>query len=39
MQANIEKFQAIAISNKTHKQNVPFNSNGNNLKCDDEVNF
>ena len=39
MQANIEKFQAIAIGNKTHKLNVPFNSNGNNIKCDDEVNL
>ena len=37
MQANPEKFQAIAIGNKTHKQNIVFNLNGNSIKCDDEV--
>ena len=37
MQANPEKFQAIAIGNKTHKQNIAFNLNGNNIKCDEEV--
>jgi len=31
MQANPEKFQAIAIGNKTHKQNIAFNLNGNNM--------
>jgi hypothetical protein len=39
MQANTEKFQAIAIGNKTHKQNIAFNLNGNNIKCDEEVNY
>ena len=37
MQANPEKFQAIAIGNKTHKENITFNLDGNNIKCDDEV--
>jgi hypothetical protein len=37
MQANPEQFQAIAIGNKTHKQNITFNLNGNNIKCDEEV--
>ena len=37
MQANPENVQAIAIGNKTHKQNIAFNVNGNNIKCDEEV--
>ena len=37
MQANPEKFQAISIGKKTHTQNITFNLNGFNIKCDDEV--
>ena len=37
MQANPEKFQAIAIGPKTHSQNITFNLNNNTIKCDDEV--
>ena len=36
IQANPEKFQAIEIDNKTYKQNIAFNLNGN-KKCDNEV--
>ena len=31
IQENPEKFQAIAIGNKTHTQNIAFNLNGNNI--------
>lgn len=37
MQANTENCKAIVIGNKTHKQNIAFNLNGNNIKCDEEV--
>ena len=37
MQAHTENVQAIAIGNKTHKQNITFNLNGNNIKCENEV--
>ena len=35
-QANPEKFQAMAIGDKTHKHNT-LNLNGCNISCDDEV--
>ena len=35
MQTNPEKFQAVAIGNKTYKQNIAFNLNGNNIRCDE----
>jgi hypothetical protein len=37
MQANPGKFQAIAIGNKIHKQNIVFDLNGSKINCDDEV--
>ena len=37
MQANPDKFQAIAIGNKTHKQNIVFDLNGSKINCNDEV--
>jgi hypothetical protein len=37
MQANPDKFQAISIGNKTHKQNIVFDLNGSKINCDDEV--
>jgi hypothetical protein len=37
MQANPDKFQAIAIGSKTHKQNIVFDLNGSKINCDDEV--
>ena len=37
MQANLEKFQAMAIGNQTHKHNITLNLNGCNISCDDEV--
>ena len=37
MQANTEQFQAIAMGNKTHKQNIAFNVKGTNIKCEEEV--
>jgi hypothetical protein len=37
MQANPDKFQAIAIGYKTHKQNILFDLKGSKLNCDDEV--
>lgn len=37
MQANPDKFQAIAIGNKTHQQNIGFDLNGSKINCDDEV--
>lgn len=37
MQANPDTFQAIAIDNKTHKQNIVFDHNGNKINCDHEV--
>ena len=37
MQANPDKFQAIAIGKKTHDANISFNLNDNIIKCDDEV--
>jgi hypothetical protein len=37
MQANSDKFQAIAIGNKTHKQNIVFDLNGSKINCNDEV--
>ena len=37
MQANPDKFQAIAIGNKIHQQNIVFDLNGSKINCDDEV--
>jgi hypothetical protein len=37
MQANPDKFQAIAIGNKTHDANVVFNLENALINCDDEV--
>ena len=37
MQANPDKFQAIAIGNKTYKQNIVFDIYGSKINCDDEV--
>jgi len=37
MQANPEKFQAIAIGPKTNLQDTTFNLNGSIIKCEDEV--
>ena len=37
MQANPEKFQALAIGTKTCKENVEFTINNINLACSDEV--
>ena len=37
MQANPEKFQAIAVGKKTHEKNVVFDVNGIVISCDDEV--
>jgi hypothetical protein len=37
MQANAEKFQAIAIDNKTHITKYSSNLNGKNKKCDNNV--
>lgn len=39
MQANPDKFQAIAVGKKTHHETISFNLNGNIIKCDDEVKF
>jgi hypothetical protein len=37
VQANPDKFQAIAIGNTTHKQKIVFDLNGSKINCDDEV--
>ena len=37
MQANPEKFQAMAIGDNTHKHNITLNLNGCNISCDDQV--
>ena len=37
MQANPDKFQAIAIEPKTQKLNISFNVNNNIITCDEEV--
>ena len=37
MQANPEKFQAIALDNKTYDKNIIFNLDGIPIKCDEEV--
>ena len=37
MQANPDKFQAIAVGKKTHDETISFNLDGNIIKCDDEV--
>ena len=37
MQANPDKFQAIAIGSKTHKANISFDLSGNKINCEDEV--
>ena len=37
MQANPDKFQAIAVGKKTHDDNISFNLDGNIIKCDDEA--
>jgi hypothetical protein len=36
MQANPEKFQAMAIGDNTHKHNITLNLNGCNISCDDQ---
>jgi hypothetical protein len=35
MKANPDKFQAIAIGNKSHSENISFNLKGNIIKCED----
>jgi hypothetical protein len=37
MKVNPDKFQAIAIGNKSHSGNISFNLKGNIIKCEDEV--
>jgi hypothetical protein len=37
MKANPDKFQAIAIGNKSHSEHISFNLKGNIIKCEDEV--
>jgi hypothetical protein len=37
MKVNPDKFQAIAIGNKSHSENISFNLKGNIIKCEDEV--
>ena len=37
MEANPDKFQAIAIGKNTKNENISFNLNGNIIKCEDEV--
>ena len=37
MKANPDKFQAIAIGNKSHSGNISLNLKGNIIKCEDEV--
>ena len=37
MQDILEKFQAISVGNKTHKQNVVFDLNGFHLSCQDDI--
>ena len=36
MEANPDKFQAIAIGKNTKNENISFNLNGNIIKCEDE---
>ena len=37
MQANPEKFQAIALGKKTHQQKINFKFNNIEITCEDEV--
>jgi hypothetical protein len=37
MQANPDKFQAMAIGKKTKDQNINFNLNGSTIPCDESV--
>jgi len=37
MQANPDKFQAIALGKKSKDQHFTFNVNGSNIPCDDDV--
>jgi len=37
MQANPDKFQAIALGKKSKDHNLTFNVNGSNIPCDDDV--
>ena len=37
MKANPEKFQAIAIGNQTRKEDITFNLESNDIKCEDSV--
>ena len=37
MKANPDKFQAIAIGNKTKKENITFNFDDIRIQCDDNV--
>ena len=39
MKANPEKFQAIAIGKKSNKENITFNIDGLQIKCEDDVNL
>ena len=39
MKANPDKFQAIAIGNKSHSENISFNLKGKIINCEDEVNL
>ena len=37
MQANPDKFQAIALGKKSHETLTEFNIDNNNIKCEDSV--
>ena len=37
MKANPRKFQAIAVGKKTKNENISFNIDNNNIKCDESV--
>ena len=37
IKANPEKFQAIAIGKQTRKENITFNLENNEIKCEDSV--
>jgi hypothetical protein len=37
MQANPDKFQALAIGKKTFKEHVCFDLNGSKIKCEEHV--
>jgi len=37
MKANLDKFQAISIGNKTHKACITFQLDGNTIVCEEEI--